>query len=301
MMPSLPAIELLNALDTALALLNADGTIQHASPDLLRLCGHDSLEGMRLDEALGVAVHWSDGAATVQALRPDGVQWEARLSRHELTGVILVRVSSGPSAAQLAALTRKFSHDINNQLQVIAISAGTLVASSTPGSPDWEDASEICDAVAKAHQQLSTLQRHARGVPSVEKQSPVAPAQIDANAATILLVDSSEIVREAAVTVLERSGYQATALSNADAALDLFASEVMRWSLVILSMELQHTNGIRLAQMLHRLQPDLPVLLCTTSAQEPSEAECEAAGITAIIQKPFSHTSLLDAVANAVS
>ncbi|MDG1477995.1 MAG: response regulator [Myxococcota bacterium] len=301
MMSSLPTLALLNALDTALALLNADGSIQHASPALLSLCGHERLEGMRLEDALGAAVRWEDGAATVSAFRPDGMQWEARLSRHKLEGVTLIRVASGPSAAQLAALTRKFSHDINNQLQVIAISGGTLIAGSTPGSPDWEDATEICDAVEKAHQQLSMLQRHARSVPSVQKPAPVTQVSIDADATTILLVDNSEIVREAAVIVLERSGYQATAISNADAALDLFASGVMRWSLVILSMELNHTSGIRLAQMLHRLQPDLPVLLCIASGQEPSDAECKAAGITAIIQKPFSHTSLLDAVAAAVS
>ena len=300
-MSSLPTLALLNALDTALALLNADGCIQHASPALSSLCGHDHLEGVRLEDALGAAVRWKDGAATVQAFRPDGMQWEAHLSRQEVEGVTLVRVTSGPSAAQLAALTRKFSHDINNQLQVIAISGGTIIASSTPGSPDWEDASEICDAVEKAHQQLSVLQRHARSVPSVQEKPPVAPASIDVDAATILLVDNSEIVREAAVTVLERSGYQATAISNADAALDLFASGVMSWSLVIVSMELHHTTGVRLAQMLHRLQPDLPVILCATSGQEPSAKECEAAGITAIIQKPFSHTSLLDAVADAVS
>ncbi|MFT5682508.1 MAG: CheY-like chemotaxis protein [Myxococcota bacterium] len=297
----IPPSALLDALDTGLAVLGEDARIQHANPALVGLCGRENLKGMSLADALGVPLRWEGGAATVTAIRMSGERWEAHLTRRTLHGLSLVSVRCGPSAAALATLARDLAHDINNQLHVIATLSGALSATAIPGSSAWEDAREISATVKSTHQKVIRLQRCARSVPIPIEPRATATATIAAN---ILLMDRNIHIGEVTAGMLERSGYQTTVLSNPDTALDLFETGMMSWDLVILSMKRQ-IDGIEVARAFHSAfhneQSDLRVVLCVSEAGQPEPEACQAAGITAVIQKPFSHATLLAAVIAALT
>jgi CheY-like chemotaxis protein len=288
-MSSRPSSALLDALDIGLVLVAEGDRILHANPIFTNLCEQGALTGMLLEDALGSPVTWDNDTAAVLAVRPDGVTWSARLSRRAVEGESLITVQVGPSAEQLAAATRKIAHDINNQLQVISISGGTLLSSAPPGSATWEDAQEITDAVEKTHRMLARLQHLARSVPPPPEPPKPLP---EASAGSILLVESHVQIGEATARLLTRCGYRTTLSTTADETLALFASGSDDFKLAIISMQLKQTTGLVLARMLRRATPDLPVILCVTGPTRPSPQECGAAGVVAVIEKPFSHAEL---------
>ena len=282
---------LMDAQDTGLVLLGEGDQIVHANPALIALLGRDLPAGGSILDALGVRPEWIQGVATLTISRPDGDPLQLRLTRRPFQGQHLVTVQIRPTASEIAVLTRKIIHDINNQLQVVSISGGTLSSISTPGSASWEDANEICEAVEKAHRMLVQLQRLVRHVPAEHAPEP-PPETPQTHSPAILLVESHDRIGEATARVLNRSGYRATAVTDPNTAIDLFATEAEDWKLAILSMRLRHTTGIDLARMLRRAQPNLPIILCVSGADQPDQFTREQAGIAAVIQKPFSHAEL---------
>lgn len=286
---------LMDAQDTGLMMLSESNQITHANPALSTLLGRELPPGSSVLDALGVVPQWIQGVATLTLSRSDGNPLQLRLTRRPYQDQFLVTFQVRPTASEIAVLTRKLIHDINNQLQVISISGGTLSSMATPGSPSWEDASEICEAVEKAHRMLVQLQRLVRNVPiQAAPEPPSATPQVQSPA--ILLVESHERIGEATARVLNRSGYCATSVTDPNDAIDLFVTEAEDWRLAILSMRLHHTTGIDLARMLRRAKPDLPVILCVSSSEYPDEYTRKQAGIKAVIQKPFSHTELIETV-----
>ena len=292
MVSALPPSALLDALDIGLALIGEDDRIQHANPALVELCGQKNLQGLSLTQAFGASLTWKDGAAGLEATRPDGVSWDARLIRSKVNGYWLVTVRAGSSAGHIAQVTRQIVHDINNQLQVISISGGALSSISVPGTASWEDANEICEAVEKTHRMMVHLQRLARSVPAPKEPEP-EPSE---STVAILLVAKHAALGAASARVLTEHGYQTTATTDPDTALRLFAEGNVDWKLVLISMRLKHTNGLLLARMLRREKPDLPIILFASKENLLDEVTQTQAGISAVIERPFTHADLLQTV-----
>lgn len=294
-MPEAVYASVMDAQDTGLMMLSEAGLIVHANPSLIELLGRDLPAGVSIFDALGARPEWMQGVATLTISRTDGEPLKLRLTRRPFQGQHLVTVQIRPTASEIAVLSRKLIHDLNNQLQVISISGGTLSSIASPGSPGWEDATEICEAVEKAHRMLVQLQRLVRNVP-IQKNPEPPPATPQKKSPAILLVESHDRIGEATARVLNRSGYRATAVTDPNIAIDLFATEAEDWQLAILSMRLRHTTGIDLARMLRRAQPDLPIILCVSGSEHPDQFIRKQAGIVAVIQKPFSHAELTQTV-----
>lgn len=108
----------------------------------------------------------------------------------------------------------------------------------------------------------------------------------------ILLVDDEEQVVEMVRQMLERLGYTVTTQTSSKAALELFCSVPGRFDLVITDLTMPEMTGVQLAEKLKKIQPDLPVILCSGYNEHGADKEIKIAGISAFVQKPVTMNDL---------
>lgn len=77
-------------------------------------------------------------------------------------------------------------------------------------------------------------------------------------AATILVVDDEDVVREMAENTLGRLGFDVATASNAEEALEIARSRNLK--LVITDVVMPRVSGTQLAERLQELLPEVPVL-----------------------------------------
>jgi len=117
----------------------------------------------------------------------------------------------------------------------------------------------------------------------------------------ILLVDDHDDVRRAARSVLTDAVADLTVAeaSTAAAALALVASEA--WDLVLLDLSLPDRRGLDTLREIRRLQPALPVVVMSFSAETEYAAAARAAGAAGYVAKGSSPTVIASAVKNALA
>jgi len=107
--------------------------------------------------------------------------------------------------------------------------------------------------------------------------------------------DEEQIVRMAEIS-LKRLGYDILAFSDSTAALDAFRKEPQRFDLLISDMTMPGMTGLRLAQEIFRIRPDLPVILCTGFNESITEDQTKNTGIRGYLKKPFAGSELEQAI-----
>lgn len=78
---------------------------------------------------------------------------------------------------------------------------------------------------------------------------------------TILFVDDEPEVRSIARLSLEQAGYQLIESEDGQKALEIFEKERANIGLVITDVLMPHLDGLGLSARLHKIDPDLPILL----------------------------------------
>lgn len=115
-------------------------------------------------------------------------------------------------------------------------------------------------------------------------------------AQTILVVDDEHVLADMLALILERSGYNSTAVYSAAEALvalkihpDLIISDVM----------MPDVDGVELAVQVSKLHPGIKILLI--SGHAGTQEIVKASGLSlAFLAKPFSPEELLARVASAL-
>ena len=79
---------------------------------------------------------------------------------------------------------------------------------------------------------------------------------------------------------------RATVCEDGEKALDIFRGNPTRFSLVITDQTMPNKTGIELAQALHQIQPDLPIILTTGFSSLVSDQNFQEFGIGAYLRKP---------------
>ncbi|MDR3570143.1 MAG: PAS domain S-box protein [Syntrophobacteraceae bacterium] len=104
----------------------------------------------------------------------------------------------------------------------------------------------------------------------------------------VLVVDDEPTLAEATKKILERLGYHVAVRTNGVEALAAFRDQPRntRFDLVITDMTMPHLTGIALAKELLRLEPDLPILLCTGFSEQTDAEKAERIGIKGFLMKP---------------
>ncbi len=95
---------------------------------------------------------------------------------------------------------------------------------------------------------------------------------------------------------LKRLGYKATSVTNALKALEVFRADPTMFDLVITDYTMPHMTGLDLANKLHRIRPDIPIILCSGLNDPVPTDKLKKAGIVKFITKPFGKREFSQAV-----
>jgi CheY-like chemotaxis protein len=134
-----------------------------------------------------------------------------------------------------------------------------------------------------------------------ENKESAAPKEKIASARSMLVVDDSEVNRDLLLRMLTLKGYEARAVSSAEAALE--SLRVKSFDIMLIDCVMPEMDGYALAQKIRAedisqqkgLQSALPrpVLIAMSPRHDQEEAEkCAKAGFDSLLVKPFTMTAL---------
>jgi CheY-like chemotaxis protein len=103
----------------------------------------------------------------------------------------------------------------------------------------------------------------------------------------ILFLDDEPSIVNAASHILQGLGYDVTSSTSSEEALKAFADAPDGYDLVITDMTMPRMTGVRLAQNLMDIRPDIPIILCTGFTDLIDTAQSRAMGIRAMVTKPL--------------
>lgn len=119
----------------------------------------------------------------------------------------------------------------------------------------------------------------------------------------ILLVEDERQLAIIAKQMLERLGYAVEYQTDGIEALQNFHRQMLQnpFDLVITDMTMPRLTGLELASRLHRLQPDLPIILCTGFSEMVSSEQARSLGIQGLLMKPFTWEQLAELIREVLS
>ena len=116
----------------------------------------------------------------------------------------------------------------------------------------------------------------------------------------ILMVDDEKSLVEVGCRALEHLGYQAVGTTSPNEALQLFKDDPRSFGLVITDYTMPQTTGIKLAEQLLAIDPELPIILCTGYSEHISAQQSRRLGISQLLIKPINLAELGRAVDQAL-
>ena len=122
------------------------------------------------------------------------------------------------------------------------------------------------------------------------------PNTIPKGSERILLIDDEKIQVQSATLMLERLGYRVTATTDSQEGLALFQAEPNGFDLVVTDQTMPGMTGVRLAEEILRIRPDIPVILYTGYSQSIDEGRVKTLGIRELMLKPFGVRDMAEAI-----
>ena len=111
----------------------------------------------------------------------------------------------------------------------------------------------------------------------------------------ILLIDDEQIVVEMGTAILERLGYNVTPETDSLRALEIFRSRPGEFDLIITDYTMPNLTGIDLSKEIRRIQPDIPIILCTGFSEKVTEKGAIDLGVE-LAMKPFGMKQIAELV-----
>jgi len=112
----------------------------------------------------------------------------------------------------------------------------------------------------------------------------------------ILVVDDEKALTAVFDKLLSRMGYRVTTRNSPHDAFELFSHAPDQFDAVITDLTMPEMNGVELAQQIHQLRPELPILLASGFNTGLDPAKLREHGIRTLIEKPVSRDSLSEAL-----
>ncbi|HEY3861916.1 MAG TPA: PAS domain S-box protein [Verrucomicrobiae bacterium] len=126
---------------------------------------------------------------------------------------------------------------------------------------------------------------------------PIGSGAVPAGAGQhVLLVDDEAALAQAASLSLSRLGYRVTGVHSAAEALESFHTQPGEIDLVITDLTMPGMNGIELANAIHEIRPELPIILASGFGGMRTANFASGPGLRAVLQKPFTTEVLARAV-----
>jgi len=115
----------------------------------------------------------------------------------------------------------------------------------------------------------------------------------------VLYVDDEEDIAAMVKQMLERMGYQVTAVSSGRKAYELFHASPEEFDVVVTDYNMPKMTGIKLAEEISALNPNLPIILMTGSSEIIKRVGAESDLFSGFLMKPVVIHELSSAVRDA--
>jgi PAS domain S-box-containing protein len=122
---------------------------------------------------------------------------------------------------------------------------------------------------------------------SAEAEPQVAAEELQLGQETILVVDDEPSIVKMTSQMLQRLGYRVEARMNPNEALEQLQSGIQRIDLVISDMTMPQMTGIQLFEQVKKIQPDMPVIICTGHSDLIDSEKAKELGIACLVMKPI--------------
>ncbi len=116
---------------------------------------------------------------------------------------------------------------------------------------------------------------------------------------TALVAEDEEIVRELAVSVLQRAGIDVHAAVNGEEALEVYRDVGGSIDVLVTDMVMPSVGGRELAERIHSADPGLPMVFMSGYTEDAPPAGGSTAS-SSFLQKPFSASELVGAVREVI-
>ena len=136
-------------------------------------------------------------------------------------------------------------------------------------------------------------------LPAVERDDapqPKAEEFIATGTERILYVDDEPALVKIGKRMLESLGYKVTGRTSSIEALQLFKAKSDCFDLIITDMTMPNMTGEQLARELMRINPEIPVILCTGYSTQINQHKATAMGIRALVSKPVLKKDFAEAI-----
>ena len=120
-------------------------------------------------------------------------------------------------------------------------------------------------------------------------------------AATVLVVDDEEDLRDAMRRMLERRGFSTLLAGDTAQAMDVVRSHSGEIKLLLTDLGLAGGSGGDLARSVTGLLPGLPVLFVSGLPKDVAVEKGLVGAADRLLQKPFTSAGLVDAVREALA
>ncbi|MFA5902946.1 MAG: PAS domain S-box protein [Desulfobacula sp.] len=117
---------------------------------------------------------------------------------------------------------------------------------------------------------------------------------------SILFIDDEAELVEIGSKLLEWLGYKVETGTNPAEALELFRSDPSRFDLIITDMTMPHISGDQLIKEILKIDPEMPVILCTGFSNKIDSERAFRIGAKGYIEKPFDKNQLAYSIRNAL-
>jgi CheY-like chemotaxis protein/anti-sigma regulatory factor (Ser/Thr protein kinase) len=104
----------------------------------------------------------------------------------------------------------------------------------------------------------------------------------------ILLIDDEKIIRDTAIEILERLGYEVIAASSASEGISIYRENHDKIKMILLDMIMPEMNGRECFDQLKKINPGVKVVLASGFSQAADFEQMQKNGLCGFIQKPYS-------------
>ncbi|BCO09144.1 hypothetical protein GF1_15200 [Desulfolithobacter dissulfuricans] len=118
---------------------------------------------------------------------------------------------------------------------------------------------------------------------------------------TILFVDDEEEIVAMRTRMLQYLGYTVLPATSPERALEYVRTEGERIDLVITDQTMPRMTGLHLAREIHKLQPEMPIILCSGFSEAVTPDEARNAGISTFLMKPLDMRLLAQTIRKTVN
>jgi signal transduction histidine kinase/ActR/RegA family two-component response regulator len=117
---------------------------------------------------------------------------------------------------------------------------------------------------------------------------------------TILLVEDDRPLMLLGEEMLAALGYEPVGFNGSAQALAAFEADPDRFDLVLTDEIMPEISGVNLATAMHRIRPEVPIVLVTGQGASPDADQLRAAGIRHVLRKPLLSVDMARALAQHV-